>query len=95
MLDSPTQQIIHEVLEYRCPRYEDLPDISLYSDQIIDALDRYTAPLLTDGSEHIITPAMINNYVKQRLIPPPEKKRYGRNHLAHLYCICLLKQVFS
>ena len=95
MLESPTQQMIQEMLNYRCPRYEQLPDISLYSDQIIDALDRYTTPLLTDGSEHVITPTMINNYVKQRLIPPPEKKRYGRDHLAHLYCICLLKQVFS
>ena len=95
MLDSPTQQFIQEMLEYRCPRYEQLPDISLYSEQIIDSLDRLTAPLLSDSGEHVITPAMINNYVKQRLIPPPEKKRYGRDHLARLYCICLLKQVFS
>lgn len=95
MLESHTQQMIQEILDYRCPRYEQLPDISLYSDQIIDALDRYATPLLTDGSEHVITPTMINNYVKQRLIPPPEKKRYDRDHLAHLYCICLLKQVFS
>lgn len=95
MSASPTQQMIQEILDYHCPRYEQLPDISLYSDQVIDALDRYTTPLLTDGSEHVITPTMINNYVKQRLIPPPEKKRYGRDHLAHLYCICLLKQVFS
>ena len=83
MLESHTQQMIQEILDYRCPRYEQLPDISLYSDQIIDALDRYATPLLTDGSEHVITPSMINNYVKQRLIPPPEKKRYDRDHLAH------------
>lgn len=94
MPETITERTIREILEYRCPRYAQLPDITLYSDQIIDALHRLTAPLLgTD--EYVITPTMINNYVKQRLLPPPEKKRYGRQHLAMLYCIALLKQTFA
>ncbi len=94
MPETSAERTIREILEYRCPRYEQLPDIPLYSDQIIDALNRLTAPLL-GMEEHVITAPMINNYVKQRLLPPPEKKRYGRDHLALLYCIALLKQTFT
>lgn len=93
MPETAVQRILREILEYRCPRYDQLPDIPLYSDQITDALNRLTAPLL--GEDHAITAPMINNYVKQRLLPPPEKKRYGRDHLATLYCIALLKQTFT
>ena len=36
---------------------------------------------------------MINNYVKQKLLPKPEKKRYQRKHLACMIVYVLLKQV--
>lgn len=78
---------------YRCPRYAQLPDIPLYRDQVLDALERYTAPFFAWEDEAPLTAAMINNYVKQRLIAPPVKKRYEREQIAQLYCICLLKQV--
>ena len=38
---------------------------------------------------------MINNYVKQGIMPAPEKKKYNRTHLAYLMVICILKQVYS
>lgn len=88
------EQIIQEILNYHCPRYEQLPAIPLYNDQVVEILNQYTAPLQT-GNEYTITAAMINNYVKQKLIAPPVKKRYNQEQVARLYCICLLKQVFS
>ena len=84
-----------EMLAYRAPRYEQLPDLPLYRDQVMDALSRYTAPFFAGREEPAITAAMINNYVKLRLIAPPVKKRYERDQLARLYFICLLKQVMS
>lgn len=93
--DPVVQRTIDEILAYRCPRYEQLPVIPLYSDQVIEALNHYLIPLLGSNSDTAITPTMINNYVKQRLITPPVKRRYDRDQLARLYCICLLKQVFS
>lgn len=95
MGSTSVEVIIQEILSYRCPRYEELPEIPLYSDQVIEALTRYTAPFIPSRGELAITAAMINNYVKQQLITPPVKKRYDREQLARLYCICLLKQVFS
>lgn len=87
--------MVQEILAYHCPRYEELPDIGLYKDQAVEALNRYAGPLLGFDDEPAITAAMINNYVKQQLLPAPVKKRYGREHLAYLYAICLLKRVFT
>ena len=93
--ENAVQQTLDELLSYRCPRYDQLPDLTLYSDQVVDALNQYTAPLRTSYSGPLITPTMINNYVKQKLIDPPVKRRYNRDQIAHLYAICVLKQVFS
>ena len=95
MTSLTAESIIQEMIDYRFPRYDELPTIPLYSDQVIEALNDYLAPFRQMSAEQTITPAMINNYVKQRLIPPPVKKRYDRDQLAQLYCICLLKHVFS
>ncbi len=38
---------------------------------------------------------MVNNYVKQGLLPPTVKKRYSREHVARLIEICIAKQVHS
>ena len=35
---------------------------------------------------------MINNYVKQKILPPPQNKRYSRSHLGNLFMICILKR---
>lgn len=41
----------------------------------------------------VITPSMINNYVKVGLVPAPVKKQYGREQIARLIAICIFKQV--
>ena len=95
MLRAEMAQVAEEILAYRCPRYEQFSDLPLYSDQVVDALNRYTAIFYSDSGEQAITATMINNYVKQRVIAPPVKKRYDREQVARLYCICLLKRVFT
>lgn len=74
------------------PKYEDLPDIDLYMDQVISLMEKYLGPGLSPES-HQLTPAMVNNYVKMKAMPPPVKKRYTRSHLVYLLVICSLKQV--
>lgn len=76
---------------YRAPRWEDFPDIELYMDQVISVLEKHLLLFASEG-EKVITSTMINNYVKQKLIPPPENKRYGRRQLAFLYVVCILKK---
>ncbi len=81
--------------EFTLPRWAQLPDIELYMDQVVSQLCKYFAPLNTNEEDSGITASMVNNYVKQQLLPAPIKKKYGRIHLAHLVVICMLKQVFS
>ena len=38
---------------------------------------------------------MINNYTKNQLLPPPQKKKYSRDHLLNLVFIYYLKNFMS
>lgn len=78
---------------YSLPLWEDLPDIELYMDQVISLIKKYLEIFRKmTGTEKFITPSMINNYVKLKIIPSPNKKKYSRQHLAHLLVVCTLKQ---
>lgn len=75
------------------PRWNELPDIELYLDQVLTLLDKYLSPFVADSGKHPITSSMINNYVKLRIVPAPVKKRYSRVQLAYLIVIGLLKPI--
>lgn len=81
----------------RLPRFEDLPAIDLYMDQIIALLEEYLKNFEGDQNKEnkLITSSMINNYVKQKIIPPPIKKKYNKTHLSYLIIICLMKPITS
>lgn len=72
------------------PLWNELPDIDLYMDQVTSLVNRY---LENETKERMLTPSMVNNYVKMKLMPAPVKKKYGREHLMYLIVICVLKQV--
>ena len=72
------------------PKWEELPDIDLYMDQVIALMNRY---LDNRTKDKMITPSMVNNYVKMKVMPAPVKKKYTREHLMYLIVICVLKQV--
>ena len=79
---------------YRCPRYGEWPAIPLYMDQVMLVMEGVLQPF-AEQEERVITPTMINNYVKQKYVDPPSKKKYGREHLAALFVVSLLKKVLS
>lgn len=76
------------------PRWDDLPEIELYMDQVITYLNKYVIYFSTDN-EAPLTSSMINNYVKHGIIPSPVKKKYNKIHLSRLLIICALKSVLS
>lgn len=78
---------------FHIPRFEDLPDIELYMDQVIALLNKSLA--IISNNENIITPSMVNNYVKFNLIPAPKGKRYSRKHLCYMIALYFLKQILS
>lgn len=84
-----------EVLKFHIPKWEELPNIDLYLDQIVIILQEYLEPYIGNKEEKIITKTMVNNYVKQELLEPPIKKKYKKEHIAYLFVICIFKQVYS
>lgn len=74
-----------------CP-WEQIPDLGLYMDQVITYMERQWRPLLTKEGERVLTPSMVNNYVKMGLVDRPMDKKYGRDQLAQLFMVSFLKQ---
>lgn len=86
------EELRQRMLIERPADWEQLPDLALYMDQIISYMPRQ---LIRFGDGDALTAAMVNNYIKDGLLPRAEGKRYGREHLAWLTAICTLKQVLS
>lgn len=81
---------------YRLPKWEDIPDFGLYMEQVLQLMKEYLDYLPPElKEEQFITAATINNYVRNRFMPEPCKKKYYRIHIAYLIIICTLKQSLS
>ena len=89
------QEFIEKIKNYHCPRYNELPPFALYTDQLKELLELYLSEFEIPGEEKFITPTMIGNYVKQKIIPPPVKKKYDRDHIVYLIVIGIFKQVLN
>lgn len=87
-----------EIKDFHLPRWNELPNIDLYIDQLVTLLEYYLSGYIKNDNEKeekIITKTMINNYVKQNVIKPPVNKKYNKEHVASLFVIFILKQVYS
>ncbi len=89
------KEYIEKIMRYHCPRYEELPPVALYTDQLKELLEMYLSEFEIPGEEKFITPTMISNYVKQKIIPPPVKKKYDRDHIVYLIVIGIFKQTLN
>ncbi len=89
-----------DITKFHIPRWEELPNIDLFLEQVVTLINNHLAPYIfinSDAKEEneLLTKTMINNYVKQEIIEPPVNKKYNRLHIAELFVICILKQVYS
>ena len=75
--------------------YKNLIFFRFHLDQDVNYLEKYLDLVNSNTEDKIITKTMINNYVKQGIMPAPEKKKYNKSHIAYLIVICVLKQVYS
>lgn len=96
-LSAAMDREAHRLQAFHIPRYDQLPEIELYMDQLVGYVNKSLRPLASDGTDEeiLLTKSMVNNYVKQRVIPAPERKKYGKVQLAYLLMLVPLKQVFS
>ena len=86
------QSVISPIGRYRPVPWDQIPDLGLYMDQVVTFIARAYEPLYGPGEHGSLSPSMVNNYVKSKLIPRPVGKKYSREQIALLLMIVPLKQ---
>ena len=86
---------INEWLDLGYIAPEDIPSIELYMDQVTTFMDRYLSKNKRTEEDKTLTKTMINNYTKNDLLPPPNKKRYSKEHIILLIYIYYFKNVVT
>lgn len=74
---------------------EDVPGIDLYMDQVTTFMDSQLKSSKRYEDDKILTKTMINNYAKNHLLPPPDRKKYSREHMLLLIFIYYFKNILS
>ena len=83
-------EVLQRPLEQKEVELDDLPDLSLYMDQIITLFaDK------TQAQDGLLTKTMINNYSKEGLLKPIKGKKYSKEHVLQMLLIYRLKQTLS
>ena len=94
-----TDNLMHEMLKYLSQidyvHPEDIPDIDLYMDQVTTFIDQHLSSTKRYPSDKLLTKSMINNYAKNNLLPPPQKKKYNKEHILTLAFIYYFKNILS
>ena len=94
-MKADIQDILAPISRFRPVSWEQIPDLGLYMDQVVTFITRVYEPLYGADIHGYLSPSMINNYVKSRLIPRPTGKKYSREQIALLTMIVVLKQTCS
>ncbi len=68
-----------------------IPNIDLYVDQLTSFIEANSF----SNQEGNLTKSMVNNYCKNKIIPPSEKKKYNKNHILLLTIIYNSKSIIS
>lgn len=93
--ESLKKHIEESIKKFRIPRWEELPEMDLYLDQVISLIDNSIGPFVNEKNKKALTKTMVNNYVKQRTIEAPVNKKYNKQAVASLVVIAMLKPVFT
>ena len=80
-----------ELRSFTLPKYQEIPAVGLYLEQVNQYLNECLAPLPNVE----LTSSMISNYVKKKLLARPQKKLYSREQIAYLLFIAISKTVLS
>lgn len=81
----------NDIKKFHLPRYHEIPDVGLFLEQTVRLINQYLAPL----GDIELTPSMVSNYVKNKLIAPPQKKQYSRDQIGYLIFISVAKTIMS
>ena len=89
--------IVNKILGgFRVTQPDEIPKIDLYMDQVLTFLgERLKRTARKSDADKLLTKTMVNNYVKNKVMIPPVKKKYGRDHILLLMVIYYMKSFLS
>ena len=91
-MKETTKEIIQNSINgFSLPRYNDIPNVGLYLEQVVKYISEYLEPL----ESFSLTSSMVSNYVKKGLVENPVKKQYNREQIARLFFIAVAKNVLT
>ncbi|MFL0250408.1 DUF1836 domain-containing protein [Clostridium neuense] len=89
------EKLAYEIINYNEIKDYEIPDIDLYMDQVTSFMDSKLSDFKRNKDDIILSKTMINNYVKDKVVPSPNKKKYSKEHMMVLIWIYHLKQTLS
>lgn len=94
---SDVEFIVHKILGgFSVTRVDEIPKIDLYMDQVLTFLvERLRRTARKSDADKLLTKTMVNNYVKNKVMIPPVKKKYGKDHILLLMVIYYMKSFLS
>ncbi len=84
--------ILDDMKKDKTIEIQDIPKLDLYMDQVITLFDNILNGEGESDKNKPLTKTMINNYAKDKLLPPIHNKKYSMNHIILLILIYNLKQ---
>jgi len=88
-------QILNSLKKMDYIKPEEIPNIDLYMDQVTTFMDEHLESSKRYPEDKLLTKTMINNYTKNKLLPPPVKKKYNKEHMLMLVFIYYFKNILS
>lgn len=92
-MDERIRNLADEMEACVLPDWDQMPELDLYMDQVVTYLKKHLAPFQSAAEDCLVTPSVINNYVKAGFVARPHRKKYTRQQLGTLAMACLLKRV--
>ena len=93
------EKLLKELIEYLRNLHHvhgnALPSLELYMDQVTGFMDEHLSSMRRHKEDKALTKTMINNYAKNKILPPPVRKRYNKNHMLILLFIYYYKSMLS
>ena len=83
---------LRHIEDLSLPAFASIPSDGLYMEQVLAFVNESLNFL---EQEERLTSFMVNNYVKGKMIPSPDKKRYGKEAIGYLLALALLKETLS
>lgn len=83
------------IKNFHIPRWQELPSIDLYMDQVIAFIEGSLGPFFAAVGASPLTKSMVNNYVKAKIVDAPVNKKYPKLSVAMIIVVYILKSCYA